>query len=101
MRSRSCLFLTAAALLAACATVQPDARTQAIREAFKQADLNGDEKLSPEEFARLPLQNVRFTDVDSDDNGVVTLVELRSYLDWRRIAAEGNRPLDRDGRPQR
>ncbi|SEQ32084.1 EF hand [Solimonas aquatica] len=93
-----------AAALAACAssprsTLNP--REQALVDAFKQADANGDEKLTPEEFATLPMQNVKFAEVDSDDNGYVTLPELRSYLEWRHLAAEANRPLDRDGHPRR
>jgi len=92
-----------AAALAACSTAPSsggllDARGQAIRDAFKKADANNDEQLSREEFATLNIQDANFDEVDTDNNGLVSLAELRSYLDWRRIRADGNRPLDRNGR---
>lgn len=106
MRSLPSFLLSTllAATLSACAAA-PDSRLspreQALEDAFKKADANGDEKLTPEEFAALPMPNVKFSEVDSDDNGYVTLPELRSYLEWRHLAAEANRPLDRDGYPRR
>ncbi len=95
-----------AAALVACGSAPPqhglqDARTQAIRDAFKKADANNDEQLSREEFATLGIQDANFDEVDTDDNGRVSLAELRSYLEWRRVKAEANRPLDRNGRTMR
>ena len=81
-------------LMAACASDPAPTINQQIRDAFKAADKDGDEQLSPAEFAELPLKNVKFEDVDTDGNGKVSLAELQSYLIWRRVQAEGNRPWD-------
>lgn len=79
--------LLIATTLAACSSHPSDPRGESISAVFKQVDADGDERLTPQEFAQLPLQGVKFEDVDSDNNGVVTIAELRSYLEWRRITS--------------
>ena len=76
---------------------RPSPMTRQIRDAFKAADTNGDEQLTPEEFANLPLKGVKFEELDTDGNGSVTLAELQNYLIWRRVQADALRPIDRDG----
>ncbi|MGH8446393.1 MAG: EF-hand domain-containing protein [Solimonas sp.] len=88
------LLLASLALAASCASDPQPTINQQIRDAFKAADKDGDEQLSPAEFADLPLKGVKFEEVDTDGNGKVSLAELQSYLVWRRVQAEGNRPFD-------
>ncbi|NKF21912.1 EF-hand domain-containing protein [Solimonas marina] len=77
-------------LLAGCAHDRPKPDQQ-LREQFKQADQNGDEQLTPEEFKALKLPGVSFQMVDTDGNGLVTLAELENYITWRRVQDEGRR----------
>ncbi|MFT4047767.1 MAG: EF-hand domain-containing protein [Solimonas sp.] len=90
------------ALLAACSHDRPSPMDDQIRNGFDAADADHDEQLTPAEFANLPLKDVQFEDVDTDSNGRVTLAELKSYLTWRRVQADGDRPIDgvRGRRPQ-
>lgn len=99
------IFLTlllgsALALAAACASKPPSPLTEPIRQAFIAADKDGDEALSPDEFATLPFTGVKFADLDTDGNGKITLAELRSYLIWRRVQAEDLRRSDSAPRPR-
>lgn len=90
MRDLPISLLSAAAILLSACAAGPTPRQQ-ILDAFKAADADGDEQLTPEEFTRLPLSGVKFEDVDTDGNGRITYAELRSYLVWRRVQADGNR----------
>lgn len=95
------LLCAAALTLTACASTQRPSISRQVQEAFTAADADHDEQLSPEEFANLPLKDAAFADLDTDDNGRISLAELQSYLTWRRVQAEGNRPLMSDGQPRR
>lgn len=90
MRDLPISLLSAAAILLSACAAGPTPRQQ-ILDAFKAADADGDEQLTPEEFAHLPLSGVKFEDIDTDGNGRITYAELQSYLVWRRVQADGNR----------
>jgi hypothetical protein len=94
------VLCAAGVLLASCASDGPSPMTRQIRDAFKAADTDGDEQLTPAEFENLPLKGVKFEVLDTDGNGKISLAELKSYLTWRRVQAEGNRPLDSYGHPR-
>lgn len=91
MRDLPISLLSAAAILLSACAAGPTPRQQ-ILDAFKAADADGDEQLTPGEFAHLPLSGVKFEDIDTDGNGRITYAELQSYLVWRRVQADGNRP---------
>lgn len=91
---------TVAAAAAACGS-QPISQREQVRRVFNEADRNHDEQLDPEEFAQLPLRGEAFEDVDSDDNGRVSLAELESFLIYRRVKDDGNRAIQELIRPRR
>lgn len=80
---------------------RPSPLTDQIRQDFKAADQDGDEALTPAEFANLPLKGAKFEDLDTDQNGKVTLAELKSYLVWLRVQAEGRRRANESTRRSR
>ncbi|MDD3763004.1 MAG: hypothetical protein PHP86_06925 [Nevskiales bacterium] len=58
-----------------------------LRHRFEAADVDGDEALTPAEAeAGMPQLLDVFATVDTDHNGRATLAEIRSYLQWQRIA---------------
>lgn len=89
------LLLLPALLLAGLAGcgANPPTEKQRIRAVFDRADLDHDEQLTPDEFGMLPLQGVAFAELDSDGNGRISAAELQSYVVWRRVEAEGRRPV--------
>lgn len=81
-------------LTAGCATERRKPISEALKQAFKTADKNGDEALDHDEFANFSLPGASFEQLDTDNNGQVTLAEVKSYLIWRRVQAEGRRRYD-------
>lgn len=60
---------------------------QRLQDEFIAADRDGDEQLSPEEFrAGWPQLEEPFATLDSDNNGSLSLAELKAYAEWKRIA---------------
>jgi Ca2+-binding EF-hand superfamily protein len=74
--------LLAALALACTATLTlaaPEGRGGHMAERFKQADTNGDGKLSREEAAALPMIAKHFDDIDTNKDNFITLDELRAF----------------------
>lgn len=86
------LSLACVVVLAACASHQTTQREE-LKIVFDQTDADHDEQLDRQEFTKLPLQGVPFADVDTDQNGKVSLAELESFLIYRRVKNDGNRAL--------
>lgn len=86
-------LLSAALLLAVGGCAGNQTMKERVRVFFEAADVDHDEQLTPAEFETLKLPGGKFEDVDTDHNGRVSLAELRSYVLWRRIEAEGWRPV--------
>lgn len=87
------LLLLTLSLLAACSNsagrygAPERPYEQRLQDEFKAADRDGDEQLSPEEFrAGWPQLEETFATLDSDNNGSLSLAELRAYAEWKRIA---------------
>lgn len=78
-------------LTAACASERRKPISEQLKQEFKTADKNGDEALDRDEFATFTLPDAKFEDLDTDNNGKVTLAEVKSYVIWRRVQAEGRR----------
>jgi hypothetical protein len=85
-------LLCGALLLTACASSQPrmgeprQPYQLRIEREFHEADKDGDEQLTREEFeAGFPKANVSFEELDTDGNGRLNLAEIMAYVDWRRI----------------
>jgi hypothetical protein len=57
-------------------TPAPAAAPSAAEAAFKRADANSDGKLSKEEAARLPAIAAKFTDLDKDKDGALSMSEF-------------------------
>lgn len=87
------ILLPAAVLLIAGGCAGNPPMKERVRVFFEAADVDHDEQLTPAEFETLKLPGGKFEDVDTDHNGLVSLAELRSYVIWRRIEAEGWRPV--------
>lgn len=89
-------FLTACAvvaLVAACSGggvrygAQRTAADIELEARFQAADTDKDELLSLDEVrAGMPELVELFTTIDTDGNGKLTLAEIRSYAEWRRIS---------------
>ena len=84
--------------LAACASGGPrrGAPLQAyevrLQEQFTAADVDGDEQLTVDEYAKgFSEVDVGFNTLDSDGNGRISLAEMKAYAQWRRIAATSER----------
>ena len=93
------MLFALATLLAACGS-RPLTQKEQVKAAFDEADLNHDEQLVPDEFARLPLKGVDFAELDSDLNHTLSLAELESFLIYRRVKDDGNRALRELMRPR-
>ncbi len=97
--------LLAALALACAATLTlaaPEGREGHMAERFKQADTNGDGKLSREEAAALPMVAKHFDDIDTNKDNFVTPDELRAFHEKMRGEHGKGRgdmlkKLDKDG----
>lgn len=86
------------ALTASCAHERRNPISDQLKQDFKTADRNGDEALDADEFATFPLPGAKFEELDTDDNGKVTLAEIKNYIIWRRVQAEDRRRYERSRR---
>ncbi|NGY06611.1 hypothetical protein [Solimonas terrae] len=99
MRASAIFLLTCLLVLtASCASQDRKPISEQLRQDFKAADKNGDEALDRDEFANFPLPGVKFEELDTDNNGKVTLAEIKSYIIWRRVQAEGQRRYEEERR---
>src|SRR3546814_5022364 len=85
-----CLVL----LLTSCATERHKPISAQLKQQFKAADKNTDEALDRDEFNNFSLPDAKFEQLDTDNNGKVTLAEVKNYVIWRRVQAEGRRRYD-------
>lgn len=81
-------------LSAGCASERRKPISEELKQAFKAADKNDDEALDRAEFANFSLPGASFEQLDTDNNGKVTLAEVENYVIWRRVQAEGRRRYD-------
>jgi hypothetical protein len=83
------VVMAAVVLLAACSGRLGAARHDPIapvRAEFDAADVNGDEALNRDELAAgLPQLLDAFAAIDTDGNGLISVAELGSYLQWQRV----------------
>src|SRR3546814_6447048 len=92
-----CLVL----LLTSCATERHKPISAQLKQQFKAADKNTDEALDRDEFNNFSLPDAKFEQLDTDNNGKVTLAEVKNYVIWRRVQAEGRRRYDETRRQDR
>src|SRR3546814_20462629 len=85
-----CLVL----LLTSCATERHKPISAQLKQQFKAADKNTDEALDRDEFNNFSLPDAKFEQLDTDNNGKVTLAEVKNYVIWRRVQDEGRRRYD-------
>jgi Ca2+-binding EF-hand superfamily protein len=73
----ACTGFAAATLAQTAAPAAPDAKTRmAVEAAFTKADVNGDGKVTKDEAAKMPEVATRFTALDKDNDGALTLAEF-------------------------
>src|SRR3546814_17394831 len=82
-----CLVL----LLTSCATERHKPISAQLKQQFKAADKNTDEALDRDEFNNFSLTDAKFEQLDTEQNGKVTLAEVKNSVIWRRVQAAGRR----------